>query len=252
MAQTFFPGPVKETYAQLKNQLMGNGFKPESIEKATDSIHDYWAQTAMTKQYIRCNKCDLCCEKKVPGAGNIDSPLMIIGEGPGKEELEMRVPFVGACGLTITMMLDKFQVSRSRVYITNATKCNTPNASGKLQNPTEQHIGACLSHLLAEIQLIQPKVILALGTRAMWALLFDFETKIGEQRGKILSPHPDYGVDAKLVCTYHPSYLLRQGNSPKAQEVQKIMLADIYGAVQLAKQAAPYYDFNKKPLFLEK
>lgn len=252
MDRYLFPESIEELYKPLDIQLRGNGFKEESIQGAIDSVHECWGQAVMLKRYSKCSKCSLTCDRKVPGIGNIDSPLMIVGEGPAATEVAMRMPLVGVCGLTLTMMLNKLGISRNRVYITNAVKCTRFDENGKWQNPDEHQIAACIEHLLMEIQVVQPKVILALGTKAMWALLFDFKAKISEQRGKVLKIHPDYEVDAKLVCTYHPSYLLRQGNTPKAQEIKKIMFNDIYGAVELAKRAAPYYDFNKKPLFLNK
>jgi DNA polymerase len=135
----------------------------------------------------------------VPGAGNPDADFVVVGEAPGEQEDEQGLPFVGASGQLLTKILGAIELGRDDVFICNVIKHRPPGN----RNPTEDEVKACSPFLLRQLELVRPKVILALGTFAAQTLL---RTKdpIGRLRGRI---HRYYGVP--LVCTYHPAALLR-------------------------------------------
>ena len=148
-----------------------------------------------------CRACKLCNGRNsiVFGAGNPQAGLVVIGEGPGADEDEQGLPFVGRAGQLLTKMLAAVDLSRDDVYICNTVKCRPPGN----RNPEPDELAACAPVLAAQLAAIQPKVILALGGVATQALLKTKET-IGRLRGRV---HP-YG-NAVLVPTFHPAFLLR-------------------------------------------
>lgn len=151
-----------------------------------------------------------CCElhkgrnKAVFARGNPQSKLMICGMVPGPEENKVGSPFIGRAGIMLDNIIRAADIDQNEVYITNAVKCALkPGIPLK-----EEWIGACLSYLLAQIFVIQPKVIITLGADASNALLGQpLDTKIGNMRGK---PHK-YADNMYVIPTYHPSYIVRGG-----------------------------------------
>ncbi|MBI3636314.1 MAG: uracil-DNA glycosylase [Candidatus Rokubacteria bacterium] len=148
-----------------------------------------------------CRLCKLCEARNtiVFGSGNPRAELVVIGEGPGADEDAQGKPFVGRAGQLLTKMLESVQLSRDEVYITNTVKCRPPGN----RNPEGDELAACAPVLAGQLGVLQPKVVLALGSVATQALLRTKEP-IGRLRGKL---HP-YG-DAVLVPTFHPAFLLR-------------------------------------------
>ncbi|PIP40450.1 hypothetical protein CO110_03360 [Candidatus Desantisbacteria bacterium CG_4_9_14_3_um_filter_40_11] len=147
-----------------------------------------------------CKKCRLSQYRKniVLGTGNTDAPLMIIGEAPGEQEDIQGQPFVGAAGQLLTKMLAAIHIERENVYITNVVKCRPENN----REPHHDEIEACNPYLIAQIKVINPKIILCLGNFATKTMLGKTEG-INILRGKIF----DYqGI--KLLPTYHPAALL--------------------------------------------
>lgn len=249
MDRQCFPNQLSTRYDEIAQQLTGNGFRDVSIQQAIDSTYVDYMQRVALRQVHQCTRCKLNCQYKVPGMGNPDSPIMIVGEGPGRDELVMRMPFVGAAGIALMMFLNQLNVARHRIYLTNVTHCNTMGEDGKLQNPGEDEICRCLPNLLAEVQIVQPKVIIAMGNPAMQGVLFDFNLKMSQNRGKWFDLHKDYCVPAKVICTWHPSYLIRQ-RGPDFARVKQEMWSDLWNAFTKARELAPDYDFNKMPAFL--
>ena len=147
------------------------------------------------------------------GSGNPAADLVVIGEGPGADEDQQGKPFVGRAGQLLTRMLESVQLSRDEVYITNTVKCRPPGN----RNPEPDELAACAPFLAAQLGVIQPKVILALGSVATQALLRTREA-IGKLRGRI---HP-YG-SAILVPTFHPAFLLRN----PGQEYKRMAWEDL-------------------------
>lgn len=148
-----------------------------------------------------CTRCPLysTATNPVPGEGNPNADFMCVGEAPGATEDETGRPFVGAAGQLLTKILAAIDFKREDVYICNVLKHRPPGN----RNPRPEEVTACSPYLIRQIELIRPKVILALGTFAAQTLL-DTKLSIGKLRGQV---HRYYGVP--LVVTYHPAALLR-------------------------------------------
>ena len=148
-----------------------------------------------------CTRCPLysTATNPVPGEGNPGAQFMCVGEAPGATEDETGRPFVGAAGQLLTKILAAIDLKREDVFICNVLKHRPPGN----RNPRPEEVAACSPYLIRQIELIRPKVILALGTFAAQTLL-DTKLPIGKLRGQV---HRYYGVP--LVVTYHPAALLR-------------------------------------------
>jgi len=169
------------------------------------------------KEVSECVLCELHRTRKntVFGVGAEDADLMLIGEAPGADEDAQGEPFVGRAGKLLDSMLAAIGMSRERVFIANILKCRPPNN----ENPTPNEAEKCRPYLNRQIELIQPKAILALGAVAAHNLL-DVETPIGRLRGAV---HEMSGSGIPVIPTYHPAYLLRRPQG-KAQAFEDLML----------------------------
>ena len=151
---------------------------------------------------LGCRACALCKARKqaVPGIGDVEADWLFVGEGPGAEEDERGEPFVGQAGKLLDAMLAAIDLKRGdKVYIANVVKCRPPGN----RTPEPEETAACWPFLARQIELIQPKLIVALGRPAAQTLLRS-EVKISAARGRIFDFE---GVP--VVVTYHPAYLLR-------------------------------------------
>jgi uracil-DNA glycosylase len=149
-----------------------------------------------------CTACGLCKQRKqaVFGVGSESAPWLFVGEGPGADEDEQGDPFVGQAGKLLDSMLAAIGIRRGReVYIANVVKCRPPGN----RTPTAEEAAACAPYLDRQIDLLQPKLIVALGKTAAVRLL-NTEASLASLRGKL---HRYRGIP--LVVTYHPAYLLR-------------------------------------------
>jgi DNA polymerase len=149
-----------------------------------------------------CQRCKLCASRSriVFGSGSPRAKLMVIGEGPGEEEDKQGKPFVGRAGQLLTRMLDSVGFDRERdAYIANVVKCRPE----RNRNPEPDEVAACQPFLLAQIDTVQPHVILAMGNFAVQTLLGTREG-ITRLRGKAYTFR-----SIVLVPTYHPAFLLR-------------------------------------------
>jgi uracil-DNA glycosylase family 4 len=151
--------------------------------------------------------CGLCAgrTKAVPGEGNPRARLVLVGEGPGATEDAQGRPFVGQAGTLLNGILDAIEVPRDSVYITNIVKCRPPQN----RKPLPDEIAACIPYLHRQLEIIRPKVIVALGSTAAEAML-GVRKSLGELRGKV---HTYNGIP--LIVTYHPAALLRNPNWKK-------------------------------------
>lgn len=151
-----------------------------------------------------CTRCKLCKTRTntVFGVGPQDAPLLVIGEGPGAEEDARGEPFVGAAGKLLDEMLNSVDRSRSRnVYIANVVKCRPPGN----RDPESDEVAACRPFLDRQIELLQPKLILALGRIAAQRLLSS-----SAPLSKLRGPQHAYGpASTPVLISYHPAYLLR-------------------------------------------
>jgi DNA polymerase len=154
-----------------------------------------------------CQRCKLARGRKnlVFGVGNPKAELVFVGEGPGEEEDNQGIPFVGRAGQLLTKMIEAMGFARSEVYICNVVKCRPPNN----RNPEPDEIEACEGFLRAQLSSLKPKIIVALGKFAAQTLLRD-ATPISRLRG---SWREYCGV--KLMPTFHPAYLLRSPEEKK-------------------------------------
>jgi DNA polymerase len=156
---------------------------------------------ALAAHIAACQRCALHATAKhpVPGEGHPQADVMCVGEAPGANEDEQGRPFVGEAGQLLTKILGAIQLSRDDVFICNVLKHRPPGN----RDPLPDEVLACHPYLLRQIELVRPKVILALGRFAAQTLL-QTTTAIGALRGKI---HRYHGVP--LIVTYHPAALLR-------------------------------------------
>ena len=149
-----------------------------------------------------CTQCGLhkTRTQTVFGVGDENADWMLIGEAPGAEEDRLGDPFVGQAGKLLDNMLAAINLSRRKnVYIANVLKCRPPGN----RNPTPEEVAQCSPHLLQQIELIKPKLIVAMGRFAAQTLL-ETGASIASLRGRL---HRYAGVP--LIVTYHPAYLLR-------------------------------------------
>ncbi len=178
-----------------------------------------------------CTACTLCESRTqtVFGVGHAQAHWMIVGEAPGEQEDRQGEPFVGKSGQLLDNMLRAISLTRSedeperQVYIANTLKCRPPGN----RNPVPAELAACEGFLIRQLQLVQPKIILAMGRFAVQSLLRSTEP-IGRLRGRV---HQYQGVP--LIVTYHPAYLLRNlEDKAKAWD-------DLCLALETARAAAP-------------
>ncbi len=174
---------------------------PEAAEPPYIAPSD-WA--GLAEAVKTCTRCKLCKTRTntVFGVGPVDAPLLVIGEGPGAEEDARGEPFVGAAGKLLDEMLKSVDRSRSRnVYIANVVKCRPPGN----RDPESDEVAACRPFLDRQIELLKPKLILALGRIAAQRLLSS-TAPLSKLRG----PQHAYGpANTPVLISYHPAYLLR-------------------------------------------
>ena len=174
----------------------------------------------------RVSVCVLCPHlarsrtQTVFGVGNHDAELMFIGEAPGADEDRLGEPFVGRAGQLLTKIIAAMGFSREDVYIANVLKCrpDTPGRSAGNRPPTPNEMGTCLPYLTEQIEIIQPRVLVALGATAVEGLLQKREP-MGQLRGRWHSYR-----ETPLMITYHPSYLLRNQSNTEKRKVWEDML----------------------------
>jgi DNA polymerase len=181
------------------------------------------AFAALHERALACMKCPhLAASRKnvVFGVGNIDAQLMFVGEAPGADEDAQGEPFVGAAGQLLTKIISATGLSRADVYIANILKCrpDTPGQSYGNRKPTPEEMATCVPYLHEQIDLIQPKVIVALGGVAVEGLL----NKSGIMK---LRGHWQMYRGIPLMPTYHPAYLLRNQAMAEKRRVWEDMLA---------------------------
>ncbi len=157
----------------------------------------------LRRRVAACTRCPLHATRTqtVFGVGSAQADLLVIGEAPGFEEDRQGEPFVGRAGQLLNAMLRAIDLDRDAVYIANVLKCRPPGN----RDPKAEEAAACAPYLQAQIDLIQPRVILAVGRiAAQWLLRSD--APLGRLRGRL----HHYGAEqTPLLVTYHPAYLLR-------------------------------------------
>ncbi|MCA0376244.1 MAG: uracil-DNA glycosylase [Gemmatimonadetes bacterium] len=168
---------------------------------ASGRAHDLPTLDALGQAVAACTACGLhkTARRPVPGEGPLTADVMCVGEAPGADEDEQGRPFVGAAGQLLTKILGAIGLSRDEVYICNVLKHRPPGN----RDPLPDEVAACHPFLLRQVELVQPRVIIALGRFAAQTLL-QTTTGIGQLRGQVHRFHT-----VPLVVTYHPAALLR-------------------------------------------
>ena len=177
----------------------------------------------LRERALVCVKCpNLVATRKnvVFGVGDINASVMFVGEAPGADEDAQGEPFVGAAGQLLTKIIQTMGLSRQTVYIANILKCrpDTPGQASGNRKPTPDEMKTCLPYLQAQIDLIQPKVLVALGATAVEGLL-NKQVFITKMRGQWQTYR---GIP--LMPTFHPSYLLRNQALQEKRRVWEDML----------------------------
>ena len=176
---------------------------------ATEPLTEDWA--ALAARVSGCTLCGLHAlrTQTVFGVGDRQAKLLVVGEAPGADEDRQGEPFVGRAGQLLNAMLRAMGSPRERVFIANVLKCRPPGN----RDPEPGEVACCLPYLHRQVELLQPKLMLAVGRIAAQNLLAT-DTPIGQLRGKL----HQFGPRAiPLVVTYHPAYLLRSpGEKRKA------------------------------------
>ena len=178
---------------------------------------------AIAQHVAVCRQCPHLASSRtqtVFGVGNINAELMFIGEAPGADEDRQGEPFVGRAGQLLTKIIGAMGFSREEVYIANVLKCRPDMPAGEPGNrrPTPDEMATCLPYLTEQIEIIGPKVLVALGGTAVEGLL-----KIREPMGKLRGRWHSYG-ETPLMITFHPSYLLRNQSNTEKRKVWEDML----------------------------
>jgi uracil-DNA glycosylase len=226
---TAAPAPQRPAHAGLAAQPAAQR-QPIALQPRPSGIeHMDWA--ALQSAVASCQACGLCESRKqtVFGVGDQQADWLVVGEAPGENEDLQGEPFVGQAGKLLDAMLaamrglDGQPLSRTRqVYIANVLKCRPPGN----RNPDPFEVAQCEPFLQRQVQLLQPKIILAMGRFAVQSLL-QTQEPIGKLRGRV---HQYAGVP--VIVTYHPAYLLR--NLPDKAKAW----ADLCLAMQVAQDAA--------------
>lgn len=172
-----------------------------AVLQSTELSRVNWQQ--LEESVRNCQKCGLCQSRTqtVFGSGSHTGDLLIVGEAPGAHEDQQGLPFVGRAGKLLTEMLRAIGLAREQVYIANVLKCRPPNN----RDPESSEVAACTPYLKKQVDLLEPKVILALGRIAAHFLL-NTEQPMHQLRGRA---HHFQGTNIPLFVTYHPAYLLR-------------------------------------------
>ena len=185
---------------ELEPAIAG-GRGPVPVEERGKQEKERHLQT-MAQSIQNCTRCRLARGRTqvVFGVGNPDADIMFIGEAPGRDEDRLGEPFVGRAGQLLNRMLDHIQIRREEVYIANIIKCRPPNN----RDPQKDEVAQCLPYLLQQIEIIRPRLLVALGRIAAQTLL-QTNLSLGQMRAREWSYH---GVP--MVVTYHPAAILRR------------------------------------------
>ena len=213
--------------AELEGLRANNESSPRASLAILETLSDGGRDRLINPMRARVASCALCPHlaatrtQTVFGVGNLKAELMFIGEAPGADEDAQGEPFVGRAGQLLTKIIHAMGFTRDDIYIANILKCrpDTPNRSSGNRPPTPEEMATCLPYLREQIDIIQPRVLVALGSTAVEGLL-GFRGTMRDLRGK----WHEYN-QTPLMITYHPSYLLRNQAPSEKRKVWEDMLA---------------------------
>lgn len=189
----------------------------------------------LEEKIVACCKCEELSAyrqssgyKHVPGAGNPSARVMFVGEAPGETEAKEGVPFCGKAGNLLTNIIKAAGWTREEVFIANTIKCRPPGN----RDPEPCEIENCRKFLDMQIKVVDPEWIVCLGRIASIRLLGrEPDTTIGSLRGEV----HDHG-GRKVVCTYHPSYVLRAEGKQKQQEAKMAIWEDLQPVLRALRE----------------
>ena len=207
----FNNSPINRLKNKINNPIKQNENKHKKLIKLKEEINS-----------IEDCKLKNNASKIVFADGNIQSSIMIVGEGPGQKEDELGKPFVGDAGNLLNKMLSAIKIERKKVYITNVVNYRPPNN----RKPEQSEINRYSKYLKEHISIIDPKILILMGSTAMEAL-FGINKRISKERGQwkeVIIKQKNY----KTIITFHPAYLLRKPDQKKfSWEDLKIILKEI-------------------------
>ena len=217
---------IKEEKKQVNKSEYNMGNDDKKIIRINDQPEIFDTGNKLTLDEIRedlgeCTRCKLheTRNKIVFGAGNPGARLVFVGEGPGRDEDEQGLPFVGRAGKLLTKIIEAMGFTRDDVFICNVVKCRPPGN----RNPEKDEVDACEPFLLKQLKSISPEVIVCLGSVATSLLLKMKQPRMGDLRGQFHEFH-----NSKLMITYHPAALLRNPNFKKpVWEDMKLVLKEL-------------------------
>jgi uracil-DNA glycosylase family 4 len=198
------PSPARDASARDDAEAFG-GSKGEPVTFSANAAEALAAVRADIGDCIRCKLHGQGRRQIVFGVGNPDADLMFVGEAPGADEDIQGIPFVGRAGQLLTKIIEAIDLKREDVYIANVIKCRPPGN----RNPEPDEVETCEPFLFQQIDIIKPKVIVALGKFGAQTLLRTLDP-ISRLRGRIYNFR-----GAKLVPTFHPAYVLRNPSSKR-------------------------------------
>ena len=183
-----------------------------------------------------CTACHLYkrATQTVFGEGPKNAPIMLVGEQPGDYEDVAGKPFVGPAGKIMDRALEEAGIDRSHVYVTNAVKHFKWEPRGKRrihQKPNSREIAACRPWLEAEVRIVKPKLVVAMGATAAQTI-FGPTFRVTRERGKVLSSK----LAPRVLATVHPSSLLRQPDEASRQREYKLFVTDLRGALRAVSE----------------
>jgi uracil-DNA glycosylase len=197
---------------QIQSEIFGDMLFDEKenlvakrkTEVVPETYHLAKSLEELNSLICNCMKCSLGDTRKnfVFGSGNPNADVLILGEGPGAEEDEQGLPFVGRSGKLLTDILKAINFEREDVYIANIVKCRPPGN----RPPTPVEMNTCIPYFKKQIELIKPKLILCVGLTAAHGLLHNNDS-LTNLRGKVFEYE-----SSKVMVTYHPAALLRNPN----------------------------------------
>ncbi len=228
--------PELDVLPQLLTQAGGRVetmMKTQTKDSAAPFVPEERSLPAIVASLPRCHGCDLYQHaiQAVPGAGGVHARLMLVGEQPGNEEDKEGLPFIGPAGRVLDQVLEELEIDRKQVFVTNAVKHFKFVQRGRLrlhQSPRLSEVTACRPWLLAEIETVRPRVVVALGATAAKSLL-GAKFALMKQRGTVVeSPWAK-----QVVATIHPSAVLRAADAAMGEQLRGFLRQDLKLAYSL-------------------
>ena len=201
--------PIKRLVDNQASKLSFSGTKIQKLEK-------------LRKKISEIKNCDL---KKnatniVFGDGNISANVMIVGEGPGAQEDIVGKPFIGRAGKLLDKMLESINLNREKVYISNIVNYRPPEN----RRPTDSEISTYLPYIQKHIEIINPKIVVLLGSTALNSLIGNEEV-ISKVRGKWMKKEIGI-IKPWIIVSFHPAFLMRQPQQKKLAWIDLKMIRD--------------------------